>query len=84
MKPKLSLQVNSRKMEDRWSEVLLNFGINVCESRVHPLQLAYVLIELDSLEILTLMLCFIILKIYIKKQMFTFTIKVQEIVRGKP
>ena len=71
-------------MEDCWSEVLPNFGINVSESRVHPLQLAYVLIELDSLEILILMLCFIILKIYIKKQMFTSTIKVQEIVRGKP
>lgn len=44
-------------MDVCWSEFLPNFGINVCESKVRPLQLVYMLIELDLLEILTLTLC---------------------------
>lgn len=57
MPSKLSLWINGRKMDVCWSEFLPNFGINVCESKVRPLQLVYMLIELDLLEILTLTLC---------------------------
>lgn len=52
-----------QKNEDYLLEFLPNFGINVCESQsqAHPLQLEYVLIELDSLEILTWTLCVLLI-----------------------
>lgn len=43
-------------MEGCWSEYLPNFGINVCDKKVYFLLLACALIQLDSLEILTLTL----------------------------